>query len=268
MAQADLKVLKMKVVFLPHSRCACCLVFGLLGASGVWAQPAVPQTPATSASAMAAPVKDASPFSSRKEAISYAVGVTTARNLAKDGVDIDPAIVLRGMQDAVSGKRILMDEKEIRSVMGGLVGEMRQKMAANRKDAEEINKKKGDEFRANFAKLPTVVSLPNGILYKVEKTGNGPKPTIDDSIVVNYRGTLTNGFEFDGTSEGKPATMKMAQLIMGWKEAAKLMPTGSRWTIVIPPQLAYGVRGVGADIGPSETLLFDMELLAVKKAGK
>jgi FKBP-type peptidyl-prolyl cis-trans isomerase FklB len=241
-----------------------CLSIGLMLSTTASAQTAAAPVATAKASAASEP-EGAGAFKSRKEAISYAVGVTTARNLAKDGVDVDPTIVLQGMQDAIGGKRLQMKEPEIRSVMNGLVGEMRQKMAANRKEAEEINKKKGDEFRATFAKQADVKTLPNGILYKVVKAGTGPKPTIEDSVLVNYRGTLTNGYEFDASAEGKPVTLKMAQLIMGWKEAARLMPTGSRWTIVIPPQLAYGVRGVGADIGPNETLVFDVELVAINK---
>jgi FKBP-type peptidyl-prolyl cis-trans isomerase len=84
-------------------------------------------------------------------------------------------------------------------------------------------------------------------------------------VQVTYRGTLATGFEFDASAEGKPVTIQMSQSITGWKEAVKLMPTGSRWTIVVPPQLAYGVRGVGADIGPNETLIFDIELVGINK---
>lgn len=239
------------------------LAVALLALAGIAGSlPALAQaaTAAGSTTEPATPV-----FKSRKEAISYAIGVTTARNLAKDGVEIDPALVIKGMQDSQSGNRVLMTEKEIRSVMAGLVGEMRQKMASNRKDAEEINKKKGDEYRAAFAKQADVKTLPNGVLYKAVKNGTGPKATEEDNIVVNYRGTLTNGYEFDGSPDGSPATLKLSQLIVGWKETVKLMPTGSRWTIVIPPQLAYAQRGVGADIGPNETLVFDVELLAVTR---
>jgi len=204
-------------------------------------------------------------FKSRKEAVSYAIGVTTARNLAKDGVEIDTSLVLKGLNDAQGNGRLAMSEKEIRSVMASLVGDMRKQMAANRKDAEEVNKKKGDDFRTNFAKQADVNTLPNGVLYKVAKAGTGPRPTDEDNIVVNYRGTLISGYEFDANPEGRPATLKLSQLIVGWKESIKLMPTGSRWTIVVPPQLAYGQRGVGADIGPNETLVFDVELLAVTR---
>lgn len=202
---------------------------------------------------------------SRKDVISYAVGVTTARNLIKDGVEIDPAVVFKGMQDAMGGGRTVMSERDIRSAMNGLVGEMRQKMALNRKDLEENNRKKGEEYRAALAKQPGITKLPNGVLYKVAAEGKGAKPGDADSVLVNYRGSLITGIEFDGNADGKPVTLKVDQLIVGWKETIKLMPTGSRWTIVIPPQMAYGARGVGSDIGPNETLVFDVELVGIVK---
>jgi len=227
------------------------------------AHPALAQTAAT-------PADDAQSnlignFKTRQEAISYAIGVTTARNLVKDGVEFDTALVLKGMQDALTGQRLQLNEREVKSVMNGLLTEMRQKMAANRHEAEGINKKKGEEFRANFAKEAGVKTLSNGVLVKAAKTGTGPTPTEEDTIQVSYRGTTIDGKEFDGTAPGKTAPLKMTQLIMGWRETVKQMPVGSRWTLVIPPNLAYGVRGVGADIGPNETLVFDIELFNIIK---
>jgi FKBP-type peptidyl-prolyl cis-trans isomerase FklB len=243
---------------------APCLLTVVLGSTLLSGTTANAQAPAGTKEAVLESEVPAA-FASRKDALSYAIGVSTARNLMKDGVEINPDIVLKGLQDAVANKRTLMTEKEIRAVMSGLVGEMRQKMASNRVEAEASNKKRGDEYRASFAKSADTKTLPSGVMYKVTKAGTGPKPTEEDMITVNYRGSLTNGFEFDATSDGKPANMKVSQLINGWKDAMKNMPVGSHWTLVIPPQLAYGVRGVGTDIGPSETLVFDVELLAIKK---
>jgi FKBP-type peptidyl-prolyl cis-trans isomerase FklB len=254
----------MKTRFFTSPMAIACTSLGLLLGTAAVAQTATPSVAPSKASSASEP-EGTGPFKTRKDSVSYAVGVSTARNLAKDGVDVDPAVVLKGMQDFFSGGRLQMKESELRAVMNSLVGEMRKNLAANRKEAEEINKKKGDEFRSTFAKQAGVKALPNGILYKVVKAGSGPKPTIEDSVLVNYRGTLASGYEFDASAEGKPVTLKMGQMIMGWREAAALMPTGSRWTIVIPPQLAYGVRGVGADIGPNETLVFDVELVAINK---
>jgi FKBP-type peptidyl-prolyl cis-trans isomerase FklB len=102
------------------------------------------------------------------------------------------------------------------------------------------------------------------VQYKVIKEGTGKKPTGSDSVECSYRGTLLDGTEFDATEPGKPATLKVNQLIPGWQEAMKLMPAGSTWKIFVPSQLAYAERGVGRDIGPNETLIFEVELLAVK----
>lgn len=219
---------------------------------------------AVHAQTTASMAQSASGFGSKKDALSYAIGVSTARNLTKDGVEINPEIVLQGMKDVVENRRTQMTETEIRSVMSGLIGEMRQNMANNRVEAEAANKKRGTEYRDAFSKQSDVQQMPIGVLYKVINAGNGPRPTDDDTVLVNYRGTLTNGAEFDATATGKPATLKVSQLINGWKAALKIMPVGSHWKLVIPPQLAYGVRGVGSDIGPSETLIFDVELLGIK----
>ncbi len=227
------------------------------GAAYAQAAPATASKPVTDETT-------ASKLKTRKELISYSIGVTTARNLIKDGVELDADLVTQGIKDAMAGGRLQVNEKELRSVMSGFLGEMRQKMASNRKEAEQINKKKGDEFLATNSKKEGVVVLPNGLQYRVLKAGSGAKPSDSDTVLTSYRGALLTGFEFDGTEEGKPATLKMGNLIPGWKEALKLMPTGSHWQIFIPPNLAYGTRGVGSDIGPNEVLVFDVTLVAVK----
>jgi FKBP-type peptidyl-prolyl cis-trans isomerase FklB len=107
--------------------------------------------------------------------------------------------------------------------------------------------------------------LSNGVLYQILKAGSGSKPAATDSVEVKYRGTKLDGVEFDATPEDKAATLNMNQTIMGWREALKQMPVGSKWKIVIPPQLAYGERGVGEVIGPDETLVFEVELVGIKQ---
>jgi len=108
------------------------------------------------------------------------------------------------------------------------------------------------------------VTLQSGVQYKIVKAGDGKKPQLSDTILVNYRGTRLDGFEFDASPDGAPATLNVGQLIAGWKEATQLMSVGSKWQLVIPSQQAYGDRGVGQDIGPQQTLLFDVELVAIK----
>jgi hypothetical protein len=108
------------------------------------------------------------------------------------------------------------------------------------------------------------IDLESGLQYRVLEAGTGERPSLGDTVVVEYRGTLEDGTEFDSTyRRGKPAIFPLRQVIPGWREALQLMPVGSRWQLIIPPQLAYGQRGSGGLIGPDATLAFDVELLAI-----
>jgi FKBP-type peptidyl-prolyl cis-trans isomerase FklB len=196
--------------------------------------------------------------------VSYAIGVDMARNFKKQELEINPELLLRGLKDGLAGGRILLSEKDLRRVMNGFQGEVRQKMAQNRRLAAEENRRKGAAFLEEYKSTEGVVALPSGLLYRVLKAGEGRKPVESDQVECHYRGMLLSGFEFDATEPGKPAVLKVSALIGGWKEALKLMPVGSRWQIVIPSNLAYAERGVGSDIGPNEVLLFEVELVGIK----
>jgi FKBP-type peptidyl-prolyl cis-trans isomerase len=111
-----------------------------------------------------------------------------------------------------------------------------------------------------------VKSLESGLQYKVLKSGDGPSPKAEDTVTVHYRGTLTDGTEFDSSyKRGEPATFPVNGVIAGWTEALQLMKVGDRWQLVIPSELAYGERGTpGGPIGPNATLVFEVELLGIK----
>ena len=97
------------------------------------------------------------------------------------------------------------------------------------------------------------------------QAGTGPKPAATDTVVCNYRGTLLNNTEFDSSAKhGGPATFAVNQVIKGWTEALQLMPAGSKWELFVPPDLAYGPRAAGPDIGPNSTLIFEVELLSIQ----
>ena len=211
-----------------------------------------------------ASAEEAPALKTQKDKVSYGLGVDMARNFQKQELDVDLDLLQKGLQDGLSGKQLIMSEKELRIIMSGLQNEMRKKMVLNRRIAAGDNKQKSSDFLAANKTKVGVMTLPSGVQYKIHKAGDGKKPTDADTVECYYRGTLIDGTEFDGTEAGKPATLKVAQLIAGWREALKLMPTGSKWQILIPFQLAYGERGAGSDIGPNETLIFDVELLAVK----
>ncbi len=121
---------------------------------------------------------------------------------------------------------------------------------------------KGQEFLAQNAKEPGVNVLPDGLQYKVLVEGKGPKPTANQTVKVNYEGTLIDGTVFDSSyKRGEPIEFGVTQVIKGWVEALQMMPVGSTWMLYIPSDLAYGPRGAGGLIGPNETLIFKVELL-------
>ena len=203
----------------------------------------------------------------QKDRVSYSVGAQTGRALrTADGAEVNLDALVRGLKDGLDGNRLAIPEKEMQGLLQGFQQMLRQKMAATRGRAIAENRKKAMEFFAENKKKPGMVSLASGVQYQILKSGTGPLPKEEDVVRVNYRGTLLNGTEFDGTEPGHPANLKLSGLIAGWKEALKLMPVGSHWKLYIPPQMGYGERGVGADIGPNETLVFDVELLDAQMA--
>ena len=199
-----------------------------------------------------------------KDKLSYGIGASIGKNLKNESTDIDLDLLIKGLKTSLAGEKVLLSDKEIHQVMNDYQVQLRQHATAKRQQAIGENKKKGEDFLADYKAQKGVLALPSGVLYKIIKAGSGKKPIESDMIEVNYRGTLVNGTEFDATDPGHPANLKISSLIAGWKQALSEMPAGSKWQIVIPSQLAYGERGVGNDIGPNEALVFDVELVAIK----
>ncbi len=131
----------------------------------------------------------------------------------------------------------------------------------------EKNLIQGNAFLQENQNNPEIHSLPSGLQYKIIKEGTGISPGPTDFVTVNYRGTLTDGTEFDSSyTHNAPTTFAVNAVIPGWSEALQLMKPGAKWTIYIPPKLAYGSQGAGRLIGPNATLIFDIELISVKPA--
>lgn len=123
----------------------------------------------------------------------------------------------------------------------------------------------GKEYQAQNATQPGVITTESGLQYQVLVEGQGKSPRLKDTVVVNYRGTLISGVEFDSSYHAgrEPAEFPLKRVIKGWKEGLQLMKEGAKYRFVIPAKLAYGTRGAGIDIGPNETLVFEVELLKV-----
>lgn len=197
-----------------------------------------------------------------QEKRSYAIGANVARNLKQQGLTLDPALISRGLAEQMSGQGQMTDA-EIAATIQQLQSEVKERLAEEQRKAAVANKQRGTAFLVEYAKKEGVKSLPNGVLYRVLKAGNGEKPTENDSVLCHYRGTLVDGTQFDASPAHKPAGFEVAQLIRGWRAALQEMPVGSKWELVIPAAMAYGERGAPPAIGPNETLIFEVELVEI-----
>ena len=230
------------------------------------AKPVVVAPPITTT----APVPVDSKIPDAKERISYAVGVMIAsdmkRNLERGHYDVNIESVAKAFVEAATGKPTLLTDAESKSIVQAYSTELRQKAEEQRKIEGEKNKKAGDDFMAANKAKEGVVALPSGLQYKVIKQGAGPKPVATDTVVTHYKGTLIDGTEFDSSyGRGEPSSFAANRVIKGWTEALQLMPVGSKWQLVIPPDLAYGPSGQSQKIGPNATLIFEIELLSIKE---
>ena len=144
--------------------------------------------------------------------------------------------------------------------------EQRQIASAQQRFEEQAakNSEAGEVFRQQFGSQSGVVTLDSGVQYQVIESGGGNKPGPDANVVVHYSGRLIDGTEFDSSySRDEPAHFPVSRVIPGWTQVLQQMPVGSKWTVVVPPELAYGERGAGPLIEPNATLVFDIELIEI-----
>jgi FKBP-type peptidyl-prolyl cis-trans isomerase FklB len=202
----------------------------------------------------------------QKDKVSYSIGMDIGMTLKNQSIEVDPAILARGIKDSMSGQKPLMAEQEIRDTIAAFQKEMMAKQQELAKQMGEKNKKQGEAFLAENKKKEGVKTLASGLQYKVIKVGTGKKPKATDTVTTNYRGTLVDGTEFDSSArQGKPATFPVNGVIPGWTEALQLMEEGAKWQLFIPSNLAYGERGTpGGPIGPNAALIFDIELVSIQ----
>ena len=229
---------------------------------------AAAQGPALAQGATASPEPAASTqpaLKTDKQKTDYGLGVQMGRNLKNQGIEADIDLVVQGLRDALAGRRLLISEDELRRTMMALRTEMRRDRVRDQAIASDENFKAGQAFLEQNKTKEGVVTLPSGLQYKVLRQGQGRKPTDTDTVEVNYRGTLLDGTEFDSSSRsGKPATFVVKASLPGWRQALLQMPVGSKWELYLPPRLAYGPRGTGLGVGPHATVIFELELLAIR----
>jgi len=197
---------------------------------------------------------------------SYSVGANIGKQLQQVKDEVDTKSLEQGLEDSFSGAQLKLDDKAREEVMRSVAMKMQQKQAEEREKLAQKNKDEGDKFLADNAKKPGVKTTASGLQYEVITEGNGPSPTAQDKVTVNYKGTLLDGTVFDSSYDrGQPVTFPLGSVIPGWTEGLQLMKTGAKYKLYIPSSLAYGERGAGPKIGPNATLTFEVELISVEK---
>ena len=195
--------------------------------------------------------------------VSYVIGAQVGQSFKSQGIEINIESLMRGLKDAMAGKKLALSQDEIKQVMTSF----QQRMVAKQAAQAAKNLAEGTAFlEANKAKEAVKV-LPSGLQYKVIKEGTGKTPTPDDTVKIHYRGTSIYGTEFDNSykrNQPNVFAVKGKGVIKGWIEALQLMKEGCKWQLYIPASLAYGERG-RPGIPPNSTLIFEMELLEVVK---
>lgn len=205
--------------------------------------------------------------SSEKEQISYSLGVSAGHNFRTQESDIDLDMFLQGIKDSLNQKDLKLTETAINDSLTKFKYQSEIKYQERLVKQTKENLKIGKEFLAENRKKPEVIVLKSGLQYKVlngVKTGKSPE--LSDTVVVNYEGRLLNGDVFDSSyKRNQPIKFPLNNLIKGWQEALQLMKPGEKWQLYVPAELAYGENGAPPMIGPNSTLIFDVELIEVKK---
>ncbi|ERJ84239.1 FKBP-type peptidyl-prolyl cis-trans isomerase [Porphyromonas gingivalis] len=192
--------------------------------------------------------------------VSYALGLSIGNNFKSSGIDsVVMDDFMQGLSDVLEEKAPQLSYDEAKREIEAYFMDLQQK-------AVKLNKEAGEEFLKINAHKEGVTTLPSGLQYEIIKMGEGPKPTLSDTVTCHYHGTLINGIVFDSSMDrGEPASFPLRGVIAGWTEILQLMPVGSKWKVTIPSDLAYGDRGAGEHIKPGSTLIFIIELLSINK---
>ena len=205
-------------------------------------------------------------FANKKEKRSYALGMDIGNSLKDLPMDVDLDQLTQGVRDVVGGGKTKLSQKQLHTVMQGVVSDMEAAQKKKQQQKSVANLKAGQKFLAQNKTKDGVKTLKDGLQYKVIKKGDGAQPDANDSVTVDYTGKLIDGTVFDSSKKrGKPVTFPVNAVIPGWTEALQLMHAGGEYKLFIPPDLAYGERGAGSQIGPNETLIFDVKLISVDK---
>lgn len=207
-------------------------------------------------------------LNSAVDSVSYAIGVSTGAQFKESlaqtpGEPLNVENVIAGFTMAIQGDSGKINASEAMVIIEKYFSTMSQREA-------KMNKEAGDKFIAEKSKEDSVIKTESGLLYKVVKAGNGPKPAAENRVKVNYKGTLIDGTEFDSTEKhgGEPAEVVVGRMIPGWVEGLQLMNVGSKYIFYIPSELGYGEQAVSRELKGNSALVFEVELVDIVKESK
>jgi FKBP-type peptidyl-prolyl cis-trans isomerase FkpA len=220
------------------------------------------QNSATQESPVAAPAQVQ--LETTEQRLSYGIAFGLGKRMQADNVPMDVDAFSAGLRDALEDNEPLLTQEEITAEMQAYQEKAAAEQQAVQAAMGEANAAAAAAFLADNATKEGVTVTESGLQYEIIEAGEGPMPGPDDTVEVHYRGTLVDGTEFDSSyARGETVSFGVGQVIAGWTEALQLMPVGSKWRLVIPPELGYGAGGAGQLIGPNAALLFDVELIAI-----
>lgn len=200
--------------------------------------------------------------------ISYILGYHLGAELAKkkEKISLDTLIFLEGIREAMAKQPPLIPDTTMERMFTVFSDTLNARNVRQARAIADSNKRAGEAFLAENRKKEGIVTLTDGLQYKILQEGSGISPGLSDTCIVHYRGTFLDGSEFDNSYRtGEPWKLSINWAIKGWIEALQIMKVGSKWKLWIPPELGYGVRGYKNLIPGNALLVFELELLYVKK---
>lgn len=244
------------------------LAFGLVGVAllALLVTPTRAQEPA--AVPAPAPAAGDGDLATDMQKASYAIGLNIGSDMKAKGVEIDVKALSAGLADALGGVEPKLTPEQMQQAFTVFQQQMQAKQAKAMAEAGAKNIEAGKAYQAENGKKEGVTTTASGLQYEVLQAGDGPKPGPTDNVTVHYTGSLLDGTVFDSSvKRGEPASFSLDGVVPGWSEGVQLMNKGAKFRFVIPSDLAYGEQGAPrAGIGPNSTLIFEVELLDVKKA--
>ena len=214
------------------------------------------------AALLAGPVM-AQDLTSDKGKLSYAVGWDIGEDIQRRGAEFDVETIIAAIRDSASAKEPQIPNEEMVAMLTELQQKVRQEQAEAFQKLADENQKASEEFMAANLSKNGIVGLPSGIQYRVIEEGEGARPGMDATVKVHYRGSKTDGHEFDSSfARGVPEEFPVSTVLKGWQEVLPLMKTGATWQVFVPPELAFGARG-NPPVGPNEALVFDLKLVEI-----